>query len=56
MFNESYYGFPPELPDAVKVRTGVLHAAELAYVFGDVYGFADATDGDRRVAALVQGM
>ncbi|KAF4305073.1 carboxylesterase type b protein [Botryosphaeria dothidea] len=56
VFNESYYGFPPELPDAVKVRTGVLHAAELAYVFGDVYGFADATDGDRRVAALVQGM
>lgn len=56
LFKEAYYGFPPATPVAALVRAGVLHAAELAYVFGDVYEWADATAGDVRVARLVQGM
>ncbi|KAL1638070.1 hypothetical protein SLS58_008996 [Diplodia intermedia] len=38
-FDERFYGFPPGVPAANKIRAGVLHAAELGSVFGDVYGW-----------------
>ncbi|KAL1617180.1 hypothetical protein SLS54_007957 [Diplodia seriata] len=55
-FDEKFYGFPPDVPEANKVRAGVLHAAELGSVFGDVYGWGDAGERDRRLAGLVQSM
>ncbi|OJD38004.1 carboxylesterase type b protein [Diplodia corticola] len=56
LFDESFYGFPPDVPEANKIRAGVLHASELGSVFGDVYGWPDAGERDWRVANLVQGM
>ncbi|KAB2575681.1 Lipase 1 [Lasiodiplodia theobromae] len=56
LFNERFYGFPPDVPDASKIRAGVLHASELGSVFGDIYGWPDAVEQDKQLASLVQSM
>lgn len=56
LFDERFYGFPPDVPDANKIRAGVLHASELGSVFGDVYGWPDAVERDKQLASLVQSM
>ncbi|KAK0628008.1 Secreted lipase [Lasiodiplodia hormozganensis] len=56
LFNERFYGFPPDVPDANKIRAGVLHASELGSVFGDIYGWPDAVEQDKQLASLVQSM
>ncbi|GME64897.1 Alpha beta hydrolase fold protein [Neofusicoccum parvum] len=32
LFKEHFYNFPPDVPDANKIRAGVLHAAELGWI------------------------
>ncbi|KAF9634027.1 putative alpha beta-hydrolase protein [Lasiodiplodia theobromae] len=56
VFSEPYYALPPLIPDLIKTRAGVVHASELAYLFGNVNGYPDSTAGDRKVAALIQSM
>lgn len=55
VYDLPYYGFGG-LSDMLKEGLGVAHASDLSLIFGDVYGFGDASEGDIEVAGLMQEM